>query len=135
MRIDLPIIRKSLVNGSVCIDQGSITLDLDTSVYSEERWEKNFPALAEKEGLFQYIERVHSGSVTDRVKVACMLKAIYCFVESNELPDYKSFAMLFDLAVPEYTEKLITCLKVSFEKIIGGSSTKNLESTANNYCL
>lgn len=125
MRIDLPIIRKSIVNDEIHIEQGSITLDIDTSVYSEERWERHFPSLAEKEGLFQYIERIQAGAVTDRVKIACMLKAIYCFVESSDLPDYKSFAMLFDLAVPEYTEKLITCLKGSFEKILGGSSTKN----------
>lgn len=125
MRIDLPIIHKAIVNDEVHIEQGSISLDIDTSVYSEERWEQHFPSLAEKEGLFQYIERIQSGAVTDRVKVACMLKAIYCFVESSDLPDYRSFAMLFDLAVPEYTEKLITCLKGSFEKIIGGSATKN----------
>ena len=125
MKIKLPIIHKKLVDDSVVIEESFINLELDTSVYSEERWEQHFPVQAQHEGLFQYVERIQAGAVNDRVKVACMLKAVFCFVESEDLPDYKSFAKLFDLATPEYTERLIQCLKGAFNAVLNSSSTKN----------
>lgn len=125
MKIKLPIIKKRFIEGNITIEESSIDLDLDTSVYSEERWEQNFPLQAQHEGLFQYVERIQAGAVNDRVKVACMLKAIYCFIESEDLPNYKSFAMLFDLATPEYTERLVQCLKNAFNAVLSSSSVKN----------
>lgn len=127
MRIELPILKQEMKENSIVVsDEHNAVFDIDTSVYSEERWEQNFPALAEKEGLFEYIDRISKHSdVTERVKVACMLKAIYCFVESKEVPTYKSFAQLFVLSAPEYTERLISKLHEAFKAILGGSSTKN----------
>lgn len=125
MRIDLPILEQKLENDSIVNSERTASFTLDTSVYSEERWEKNFPELARHEGLFQYIERIDKDSISDRVKVACMLKAIYCFMESDEIPTYKSFAQLINLAVPEYTTRLIDTLKNAFRLILNGSSVKN----------
>lgn len=125
MRIDLPILEQKLENDSIVNSERTASFTIDTSVYSEERWEKNFPELARHEGLFQYIERIDNNSISDRVKVACMLKAIYCFIESDEIPTYKSFAQLINLAVPEYTTRLIDTLKNAFKLILNGSSVKN----------
>lgn len=105
--------------------ESSAEFDIDTSVYSEERWEQHFPQLAEHESLFQYIERVQGNSITERVKVLGLLKAIYCFIESDEVPSFKSFAKLFNLAVPDYTSNLIFKLKSAFELILNGSAVKN----------
>lgn len=125
MKIFLPFLKQSLEDNQVINEKVEIPFILDTSVYSEERWEQNFPALASKEGLFQYIERIQSGAVTERVKVACMLKAIYCFIESDQINSYKEFAQMFVLSVPEYTEELITRLKSAFDMVLNGSSVKN----------
>lgn len=125
MRIELPILKQRIENGSIISEEKSAVFDIDTSVYSEERWEQNFPMLAEKESLFQYIARIRENDVTDRVKAACMLKAIYCFIESEETPTYKSFAQMFNLATPEYTDRMINCLKSAFGLILGSSSVKN----------
>lgn len=125
MRIELPILDQKMENGVLLTDERTAVFDIDTSVYSEERWEKNFPALAEKEGLFQYIERVQQHSVTDRVRVSCMLKAIYCFIESAEIPTYKQFAQMISLSNPEYTTRLLEGLKTAFNTILNGSSVKN----------
>lgn len=125
MRIELPILSQRLDGDTVVSEEKSVVFDLDTSVYSEERWEQNFPALAAHEGLFQYIERINEGAVTDRVRVACMLKAVFCFIESREVPNYKAFAQMFNLAVPEYTERLIATLHSAFKAVLGGSSVKN----------
>lgn len=125
MTIKLPILRQSLSEGTLLSEEYNAVFNIDTSVYSEERWEQHFPALAAKEGLFQYVERIQKESVTERVKVACMLKAIYCFIESEEVPTYKDFAQMINLATPEYTNRMIGTLHSAFDAILNSSSVKN----------
>lgn len=125
MKIQLPVLEQSFVNGKIISTEKIASFDIDTSVYSEERWEQNFPDLAKNEGLFQYIERIQKNSVTERVKVACMLKAVYCFIESEEIPTYKEFAQMFNLSTPDYTTRMIGALHSAFEAILNGSSVKN----------
>lgn len=125
MKLYLPILMQEINDDKLVSVEKNVLFEIDTSVYSEERWEQNFPTLAAHEGLFQYIERIQETASYDRVKVACLLKAIYCFIESDEITSYKDFAKMFNLAAPEYTEKLITTLKKAFETILSGSSTKN----------
>ena len=130
MKIRLPLLRQEIVNNTIVSQEEILEVELDTSVYSEERWEQNFPELAKREGLFQYIERIHeatkNGEVDKRVSVISMLKAIYCFLEFEGYMDYKSFCKMFNLAQTEYTTKLIEELKRAFKLILGSSSVKNL---------
>lgn len=125
MRIELPILDQKIVDGQIVSTERNAIFNIDTSVYSEERWEQNFPALASREGLFQYVERIQKDSTTERVKVACMLKAIYCFIESDQIPTYKSFAQMINLATPEYTTRMINTLHSAFDLILNSSSVKN----------
>ena len=125
MRIELPVLDQKIVDGQIVSTERNAIFNIDTSVYSEERWEQNFPALASREGLFQYVERIQKDSTTERVKVACMLKAIYCFIESDEIPTYKSFAQMINLATPEYTTRMINTLHSAFDLILNSSSVKN----------
>ena len=125
MRIELPVLDQKIVNGELVSNERNAIFNIDTSVYSEERWEQNFPTLASREGLFQYVERIRKDSVNERVKVASMLKAIYCFIESDEIPTYKAFAQMINLATPEYTTRMINALHSGFEIILNGSSVKN----------
>lgn len=125
MTLKLPILEQSLTDGEVVSSEREAMFSIDTSVYSEERWEQHFPELAKKEGLFQYVERIQKETATERVKVACMLKAVYCFIESDDVPTYKSFAQMINLATPEYTTRMIKILHSAFNAILGGSSVKN----------
>lgn len=125
MIIKLPLLKQRIVDDTVVSEETSACFEVDTSVYSEERWEQNFPALAQKESLFSYIERIQEQSVSDRVQVTCMLKAIYCFIESDSIHSYKEFAQLINLATPEYTTKFIDSLRNAFKLIINSSSVKN----------
>ena len=95
IKVEIPLLEEKIESGQLVRNERSILLEVDPSVYSEERWEQNFPAQAEREGLFEYIERVQASQVSERVRVASMLKALYCFVESNDIPTYKSFAQMF----------------------------------------
>ena len=125
MTIKLPILKQSFEDGTLLSVEHLEVFNIDTSVYSEERWEQHFPALAAKEGLFQYVERIQKESVTESVKVACMLEAIYCFIESDAIPTYKSFAQMINLATPEYTTRMIKTLHDAFNVILNSSSVKN----------
>ena len=68
MTIVLPVLKQEFVDGTVRSEEENLVFQIDTSVYSEERWEQNFPELAAKEGLFQYIEKIQNNSITERVK-------------------------------------------------------------------
>lgn len=126
MKIELPILHQVMKNGEVISTETTEEFDLDTSVYSEERWEQHFPGLAAREGLFEYIERIDKAKgVAQRVQVASMLKAIFCFIESPTIKTYKDFAHMFNLAAPDYATRLINTLVESFKAILGASSTKN----------
>ena len=56
------------------------------------------------------------------------LKALYCFIDSDKLPDYKSFLKLFDLADGEYLTALTDKIKYVFEIALQGATanSKNL---------
>lgn len=125
MKIEIPTLREEIREGELVREEKTILLDIDTSVYSEERWEQNFPLMAQHEGLFQYIERVSEIQTSDRVRVVAMLKALYCFVESSEIPTYKAFAQMFSLSATDYTERLINKLLETFRLITGSSTVKN----------
>lgn len=125
MLIKLPILQQSFEDGTLLSVEHLETFNIDTSVYSEERWEQHFPELAKNESLFQYVERIQKDSITERVKVICMLKAIYCFIESDSIPTYKSFAQMINLATSEYTTRMLKALREAFDAILNSSSVKN----------
>lgn len=125
MKITLPFLHQKVEDEKVVSKEEDIVFDLDTSIYSEERWEQHFPQLASRESLFQYIERIQQDAISDRVKVACMLKAIFCFIESDRINTYKEFAQMFSLSDIDYTDRLISKLKNAFTLVLGSSTVKN----------
>ena len=125
MKIELPLLIQEIKDDQLISREENAVFDIDTSVYSEERWEQHFPDLCAKSSLFQYIERVQNNSISDRVKVAGMLKAIFCFIESDKITTYKQFAQMFSLSATEYTSRLIDKLKTAFKLVLGSSAVKN----------
>ncbi len=130
MRIQLPFSRKELVNGKVITTPGTISAIVDMSVNAEEKWEKHFPDLAAKETVFAYAARISEKIKTDANTIPLVLssiKALYCFLESDELPDFKSFARLFDLTDDAMIKEQLGVLETAFG-IVNDSSvvdTKN----------
>lgn len=125
MIIELPLLKQEMVGEEILTTEKDVKFEIDTSVYSEERWEINFPHLAQHEGLFSYIERISENAISEKVKVIAMLKAIYCFIESKEVSSYKEFAKMFILSAPEYVSKLISKLTFAFKLVLKGSAVKN----------
>ena len=121
----LTTVEKTLdeATNSLVVKEKDITVTVDTSIFAEERWETNFPHNAIKETLFTYIERVKkNGQVDSHTHILSNLKALYCFIESSEIADFKSFCQLFDLADIERLKKLVAQIKYVFDLALSTSA-------------
>lgn len=117
IKTTIPTLEKEIDgNGKLVVKQGEIDVAIDTSLFAEERWESNFPAQARQETLFAYVERIGNSGLTDnKAHILSNLKALYCFMDSDKLPDFKSFLKMFDLADIEYLTRLTDKIKYVFE--------------------
>lgn len=115
----LPVLETELdeAAGKLVKKPRDIKVKIDTSLFAEERWEKNFPTQAKTETLFNYVERVQEKGLasTDTATVLSNLKALYCFMEGDEIADFKSFLQLFNLADIDHLQKLVDKIKFVFE--------------------
>ena len=117
IKTKLPVQEKEINEQNKLVKtERQIDVEIDTSLFAEERWEQNFPHNAKNETLFAYIERIRkAGLMESKAHILSNLKALYCFLESKELPDFKSFLKLFDLADAEYLTRLVDKIKFVFE--------------------
>lgn len=125
IRTKLPVIHKTLDEETkqLVVKERMIDVCIDTSLYAEQRWETHFPHNARSETLFAYVERIqNSGKVADRAHILSNIKAIYCFMEGEEIADFKSFLQLFDLADGDYVNRLIEKIKFVFEIALSTST-------------
>lgn len=121
----LPIIDKQIdeKNNKILTSERDIDVTIDTSLFAEERWEANFPLNAQKETLFAYIERVKNAELIEsKAHILSNLKAVYCFMEGEDIADFKSFCQLFDLADEKYISKLIDKIKYVFDIVLKSSA-------------
>ncbi len=130
IKTTLPVIEMSIdeISKKLVKVEKNIDVNVDTSIFAEERWEANFPENAKMETLFAYLERVNNGGlVKDKSYLISNLKAFYCFLESEQLPSFKSFCQLFDGSDSEYVTKLTDKMSFVFNLVLQSStvSTKN----------
>lgn len=129
IKTKLPVIEKELdATGKLVVKESEIDVAIDTSLFAEERWEQFFPQNAKTETLFAYVERIGAARLTEsKAHILSNLKALYCFMESDKLADWKSFLKLFDLSDAEYLTRLVDKIKYVFE-IALSSSTANAKN-------
>lgn len=112
MNIKLPVVKDGI--------KRYIDAQIDTSLYAEMKWEAEFPMLAAKESVMQYTARISNifrSSAADAAVVLAGLKALYCFLDGAELPDFKSFVKMLSAENAETTKELIEILRLALEKI------------------
>ncbi|MCM1441046.1 MAG: hypothetical protein NC131_17865 [Roseburia sp.] len=121
----LPVLEKELDEqaGKIVVTKRTIKVKIDTSVLAEKRWEENFPHNAKTETLFNYVERIQKAGVMDAAHVLSGLKAIYCFIVSDEIENYDAFLQLFDLADTEYLKELVNKIKFVFNIALSTATT------------
>lgn len=128
IKTTLPIVEKAIENDKLVTVKKTIDVKIDTSIFAEERWESNFPQNASRETLFAYVERIKTDGINDKAHILSNLKALYCFIEGDAIPDFKSFCQMFDIADGEYLNELTNKMRVVFDIALNGSAVtqKNL---------
>ena len=128
IKTTLPIVEKAIENDKLVTAKKTIDVKIDTSIFAEERWESNFPQNASRETLFAYVERIKTDGLNDKAHILSNLKALYCFIEGDAIPDFKSFCQMFDIAAGEYLNELTNKMRVVFDIALNGSAVtqKNL---------
>ena len=128
IKTTLPIVEKAIENNKLVAVKKTIDVKIDTSIFAEERWESNFPQNASRETLFAYVERIKTDGLNDKAHILSNLKALYCFIEGDAIPDFKSFCQMFDIADGEYLNELTNKMRVVFDIALNGSAVtqKNL---------
>ncbi len=123
LKTKLPVqIKSDNGNGDIVVNAREINVAIDTSIFAEERWEAHFPTNAAHETLFAYIERVQEQKLVGKAHILSNLKAIFCFIESEEIADFKFFCQLFDLADGEYLQKLTDKVAYIFNLVLNNSA-------------
>lgn len=116
IKTKIPVQDKEInAENKLVVAEREIEVKIDTSLFAEERWERFFPHNAKNETLFAYVERIQNAGVVGGANIVSDLKALYCFMESDEIPDFKSFLQMFDLADAEYLTRLVDKIKFVFE--------------------
>lgn len=103
-----------------------IKVQIEVSLFAEKRWEENFPANAKNETLFAYVERVGEKDVKNPAYLMSHLKAVYCFIVSDEIADFGAFLRLFDVSGGDCLTRLLDKIKFVFEVALkAAASAKN----------
>ena len=56
------------------------------------------------------------------VMIISKLKALYCFLKSDDLPTFKTFVELFDISDQVTLEKQVKIIKEAFEIVLHSSA-------------
>jgi hypothetical protein len=123
MIIKVPTISRKEIDEKIVTERKMMSLEIDTSFKAHLKWEQYFQ---EKEGcdLTEYSQKVAKWSEetsTGKKHFLGLLKFLYCYVNSKELPTFSDFCGLFDYEVAE--EILDEISKVINE--IGSPASKN----------
>lgn len=124
IKTKLPIQRKTLnADGKIELEKKDVLVEVDTSIFAEQRWEAHFPLNAERETLFAYVERIQEESKRGNINFLSILKAVYCFIECDEIQDFKSFCQLFDISDKNYFKRLTDKIEEIFNFVLTSSAT------------
>lgn len=127
MKVILTVKTKDEIkNGKRIIEYTDKEFELDLSLNCQMRWEKHFPAQAEKEDIILYTERVRAGLKKDSLSaplIISMFKAIYCYFDTDM--KFQEFLAMFDFSNATYVEKLVGQLKEVFEIVEAEAVEKN----------
>lgn len=102
MLIKLPTIKKTYINDEVKVEREEITFNLDTSAYSELRYEQYFKEQLPDKSLTDFVIRM--SRITDnevKSNYLSVLKVLYCYLESDKTPTFIDFIKLFDVSIAD----------------------------------
>ena len=93
-----------------------MTVSIDTSFLAHLKWEEQFQSTLGI-SLAEYVERVKvwiKDQEMAKANFLGMLKLLYCYVNSDNLPTFKEFIKLFE---PEIAEEIIKKIATVLDEI------------------
>ncbi|MDD4275929.1 MAG: hypothetical protein RBT65_07560 [Methanolobus sp.] len=119
MIITIPTISKEMVNGEIKKTKGEMKVNIDTSFLAHLKWEEQFQSIVGYD-LATYTEMVKIW-LKDKSKGKShflgLLKLLYCYVNSDELPTFKDFCKLFDVEIADEILKKISAVLEEVSKV------------------
>lgn len=120
----MPIFEQKEIKGKLITTEKTIEVTIDTSVFSEQRWEDSFPKQSEKETLMNYVSRLQKVKNKNTLAYSLSgLKALFCFIKSSHFPDFESFASNFNLVDIKSLTKVVERLKYIFNLVLNSSTS------------
>lgn len=119
----LPTLKKEFKDDKVIRHHGVITVEIDTSFLAHLKWEEHFQKTVGYD-LTTYTEMVRKWSKDQKnkkVNFVGAMKLLYCYVNSDKLPTFKSFAKLFDY---EIADQILSKITLILEQL-GNTASKN----------
>lgn len=104
MIVNIPIVKNKTFNnetGQVTIVKGEMKVNIDTSFLAHLKWEEQFQQILQCD-LTEYTQRVigwTKNESTAKQNFLGILKLLYCYINSEELPTFKDFCKLFEYEV------------------------------------
>jgi len=103
MRTTIPTLKKEFIDGEIKRTKGALSVDIDTSFLAHLKWEEHFEK-ALGVSLTTYAERVSKwikNNEATKENFLGLLKLLYCYVNSPELPTFTHFVKLFDIEIAD----------------------------------
>lgn len=123
IKLKLPVLNQEVKDGKLLSYKTEIDCSLDVSALSQEIWEREFPAQAKQEALFDYMDRVVK-QPNSMGKAISVIKILYCFIRFDRPTSKDSWLSMFNLLDTEYVNELIGKISEVF-KIIYPDDRKN----------
>jgi hypothetical protein len=101
------------------ISNTNLTCKLDTSLFAHLKWEQHFQSIL-KVDLTTYASKVINQDLTAegfKANFLGILKIIYCFIDTTDLPTFISFVKLFNLSDTEALTYNLESISEAFSNI------------------
>lgn len=119
MKFKLPIINEEFdeKTGKVTSSESYLDCEFNFSIDAQITWEENFPELAKKIGLYDYVEKMKDIGIEDQSTALIALKIIYCFCLFEKNFTFREFVRLFTFNNIEYTKRICGILEAILKNI------------------
>jgi len=118
MYIKLPYLVKTFddTTNKMKVEEKELTVELDMSFKAHLKWEEKFQAAVGYD-LNTYTTKVEKWIKNEELALANfigIMKLLYCYINSKDLPTFSSFLGMFDIQI---ADKILTKLNVVIEEV------------------
>ena len=122
--LKLPTLKQEIKDGELKSVKGEMNCFVNVSASAQMIWEREFPILAEKTALFEYVDNFSQTGIKDSASAIFALKLLYCFLVFEKPLSVFDFLSMFNFASVEYFDELTQNLIKAFEVIFPESKKK-----------